>query len=154
MSNEPLVYLCGTITSDPKYLEWRKDAARLLLGHGIGSLDPVRGKNPCDWGKDGLVTDKDQVIYANGGFVPRDKRDVMRSDALLLGFWEPPDRQSIGTWCEFGWATAWDIPIVVCSELPEVVEHPFIWRQAAKVCATLEEGVEYLAFLLSEKWSG
>ena len=145
----PLVYLCGTITQNPKHLEWRKQATAMLADYGIDTLNPVRGKNPSDWRKDGL--DSVNTPYAKGGFVPRDRMDVLlRCDALLLGFWEPLDRQSIGTWWEAGWADSKGKPIVVCSELPEVVEHPFVWRQAAKVCATLEDGVEYLAFLLGE----
>lgn len=144
----PLVYLCGTITQDPKHLEWRKQATAMLADYGIDTLSPVRGKNPNDWRKDGL--DSTNTPYASGGFVARDKRDVARCDAVLLAFWEPLDRQSIGTWWEAGWASEMGKPIVVCSELPEVVEHPFVWRQAAKICPTLDDAVEYLVFLLGD----
>lgn len=159
---DPTVYLCGTITRDPKFLNWRREAEEKLEAWGIRSLSPVRGKNPDDWKANGLDTDKPRipgggyarpVIYSNGGFVPRDKYDVKRCDAVLLAFWEAPDRQSIGTWWEAGWASAWDKPIVVCSQLPEVVEHPFVWRQVARICPTLDEGIEYLAFLLSNRWN-
>jgi len=83
--NRPLVYLCGTITQDPKHLEWRKQATAMLADYGIDTLNPVRGKNPSDWRKDGL--DSVNTPYAKGGFVPQDRMDVLlRCDALLLGF--------------------------------------------------------------------
>jgi len=146
MSN-PLVYLCGTITQNPKHLDWRNAATDMLRDYNIDVLNPVRGKNPSDWRKDGL--DSKDTPYANGGFVARDRRDVVcRCDAMLLYFQDKLDRQSIGTWWEAGWASLLGKPIVVCSELPEVVEHPFVWRQVAKICPTLDDAVEYLVFLL------
>ena len=148
----PLVYLCGTITTDPVHLDWREEAERKLAPHGIGVLSPIRGKDPKDWKADGTDAIR-PVPYANGGFLPRDKRDVReRSDAVLIFFpaSAAPDRQSIGTWSEFGWATAWDIPVVVASDIPEVTGHPCIWRQAAQVTETLDQAIEYLVFLLGE----
>jgi len=147
--NTPLVYLCGTITTEPKYLNWRKDVEKYLLPYGVGCISPVRGKDPKDWRKDGLNAIR-PTIYDKGGFVPRDRRDVKRCDAVLLVFVEAPDRQSIGTWTEYGWADMLDKPIVVVSTLPEVIEHPFIWKSAARVCAAIEEGQDYIRFLLQK----
>ena len=147
--NGPLVYLCGTITPNAIHRDWRDAAEWELADYGIGCLSPVRGKNPADWTPDGLEG-KASVAYSNGGFVARDRRDVERCDALLLAFTKDmdPGRQSLGTWCELGWATAWNIPVVVWTDMPEIEKHPFIYRQAAKVCGTLDEALEYLEFLL------
>ncbi len=145
----PVVYLCGTITPNSVHLDWRKKAEEELAGYCIDVLNPTRGKDPTDWTLDGTDSAED-TPYACGGFVPRDRRDLRRADAVLLVFRTDSKvaRQSVGTWCELGWATAWDIPVVVVTDLPEVAKHPFVWRQAAKVCGTLDEGLEYLEFLL------
>ena len=145
----PRVYLCGTITPSPVHLEWRKVAEAALRPFRIDCLSPVRGKDPSDWQKDGLNSVRDDLPYAGGGFVPRDYRDIDRCDALLLMFTDTTSRQSIGTWMEAGYAVARAIPIVVVSQVPTVIGHPFIQRAAAKICPTLEVGVEYLKFLLS-----
>jgi len=148
-NHSPTVYLCGTITTDPKYLNWRTETEEKLATWGIDALSPIRGKTASQWSSNGL--DSIQLtIYDRGGFVDRDYRDVRRCDAVLVMFFEPPDRQSIGTWVEFGWADEMRKPIVVASDLPEVIQHPFIWKRAARVCPTLEEAQLYLQFLLGE----
>jgi len=144
----PLVYLSGTITPAKEHLAWRKEVTRKLRALGISVLDPIRGKQPADWIPSGLDA-KTPTTYLHGGFVARDWRDVNRADAVLLVFQSAPLRQSIGTWTEYGWATWQGIPVVVCSTIPEVIEHPFVYRLAARVCRTLDEAIAYLAFLLS-----
>jgi len=141
-------YLCGTITPDPKHLDWREDAEDLLLEYGIQALSPVRGKDPSDWSNDGLEG-KNGLPYDNGGFVGRDLRDVKRCDAVLVYFQQQVERQSIGTWVEFGWADMLGNPIIVCSELPEVVKHPFVYKRATRIEPTLDGACNYLKFLLS-----
>ena len=42
-------------------------------------------------------------------------------------------------------------PVVVWSTMPEVIEHPFITRMAARVCSTFDEAMDYLEFLLVKK---
>lgn len=150
--NEKLVYLCGTITTDPKHLNWRTHVQAELfntLGCKIRAISPVRGKSPSDWSKDGLEAIK-PTIYDKGGFVDRDLRDVKRSDAIFCNFPEKLERQSLGTWWELGWADMLGKPIVVVSQLPEVVQHPFVWKRVARICSTLEEGIEYTRFLLQD----
>lgn len=144
----PLVYLCGTITPDPKYLNWRVEATERLHALDIKVLNPVRWKNPEDWTADGLEGTSD-VPYSEGGFVARDQLDIERADALLLRFMDEPGRQSIGTWTEFGMAVEQRKMIVVVSDLPTVVKHPFVYKLATRVVATLDEGVRYLDFLFA-----
>jgi len=94
--SKPTVYLCGTITPDPKHLRWRETAEQVLARVGIIAVNPIRGKNPSDWTKDGMNAIQ-PTIYDRGGFVDRDERDVKRADAILLNFPEPLERQSLGT---------------------------------------------------------
>lgn len=148
--DSPLVYLCGTITPDLVHLEWREYAEQKLAEEGIGVLSPVRGKDPRDWTMDGQDSVR-KTHYAHGGFVPRDRRDIERCDAMLLHFMAEgdPDRQSIGTWVELGWAIELGTPVVVATDMDAVATHPFVYRHAAKVCGTLDDALGYLTFLLS-----
>ena len=144
----PKVYLAGTITPNPKHLAWRQRAESTLAMHNIDAISPVRGNSPADWTADGL--DGVDTVYADGGFVPRDERDIRRCDAVLLFFMDPLARQSVGTWAEFGMAYALGKPVVVCSGLPEIAQHPFVRRWSAKVVPDMEAAVAYLAFLLED----
>ena len=156
--NKPLVYLCGTITKEPRHLEWREDAEEYLALHGIGVLSPVRNKDPEDWTEGGL-DGRVGAVYAGGAFVERDERDLKICDAVLLYFpaHACPTRQSIGTWAEFGLAAlagGLGKPVVVVTDLPEVARHPFIYRRAAKITSSFDEALEYLVFLLGGESSG
>ena len=145
MSN---VYLGGTITPDPKYAEWRKYVAAALYEYGINAIDPMRGKDITDCTD--LKASHMESVWDNGGFVARDYRDIFRSDLLFILFEWLPDRQSIGTWAEMGFAYGCNIPYIVISQIPEVVNHPFVWKKAAKVCKDRHEGIDYARFLLGE----
>jgi len=144
----PYVYLGGTITPQAKHLDWRMEAAD-ALSPDIVTISPVRGKDPEDWTQDGLNS-LGPATYEDGGFVARDLRDIKRSDALLVMFQDIPTRQSLGTWVEYGYAHALGKPIVVVATHHTIAKHPFIYRLAAKVCPTLDDGIEYLKFLLAE----
>ena len=145
MSN---VYLGGTITPDPKYAEWRTYVATALFEYGIGSIDPMRGKDATDCTVP--KSPKETEVWDNGGFVARDYQDILRSDLLFILFEWLPGRQSIGTWAEMGFAYGCDIPYIVVSQIPEVITHPFVWKKAAKVCKDRHEGIEYARFMLGE----
>ena len=60
-----------------------------------------------------------------------------------------PNRQSVGTWAEWGMAHELNKPLIMVSDLPEVVGHPFIYKWATRLCSELEEGLEYMRFLLA-----
>jgi len=147
--SEKLVYLGGTITPNPIHLKWREHVASQLDLLFIQCINPVRGKNPADWDNNGFDANEG-VVYSKGGFVERDLRDVKRCDLIFCNFSEPLDRQSIGTWWELGWADMLGKPIVIVSTLPEVINHPFVWKRAARVCFTLDEGIGYTRFLLED----
>lgn len=141
-----LVYLGGSITTNPKHSEWRTYVADALIEDGIGTISPIRGKTAIDCIKQ---TDPQTNVFDNGNFVMRDYHDIERCDVLFLAFMEDwkPDRQSIGTWAEFGFAKCSGIPIVVVSDMPEVVKHPFIWKDS-NVFENLAKGIEYTKWLL------
>jgi len=142
----PKVYLCGTITNDRRHLDWRKYIADALAEYNIGSLSPVRGKDPPCWRQEDVAG----AVYDNGAFVARDYRDIQNSDALFVMFTkkEHVKRQSLGTWMELGYAKAMDIPVVIVTDIEEIADHPFIKDVAARICKTVDEGIAYTAWLL------
>lgn len=140
-----MVYLCGTITADPATHEWRVDAMMALAKRGIKVRSPMRGKNVGSLSKDGLTSNIPPLL-----FTARDLRDIHKSDALLiytLGI-ETLNRQSIGTWAEFGIAIERGIPIVFVATDPSVVNHPFVKKWASVVVPTLHEAVVWLDWLV------
>jgi len=161
----PSVYLCGSITKDPKCFGWRDEAdsllshwpeednvieVRLLEPTFLTVLDPCRGKQQNEWTDDGL--EAIDCIYSNGAFVSRDRRDVKGCDVLLCCWWGDPGRQSIGTWMEFGWASAWEKPIVFVdlTEDKYNTKHPFVYKQSEHF-GNLEDGCAYIRWLLLGK---
>lgn len=146
------VYLCGTMTSDPATRLWRLKATELLAkddGFGaISTVDPFRGQPKEKVSKDGLHGAMPGVMLSR-----RDAWTIRNCDVVLLyalGI-EKLDRQSIGTWAEFGYAgMGLHMPIVVVATERQVVAHPFIEDLASLVVPTLEEAIEAIRWLRLE----
>lgn len=141
----PKVYLCGTMTQDPRCSEWRELVSKELKAVGIDVLDPSRHKDPKEWSKNGF--EGKGTIYDNGAFVARDLEDIQKCDALLMYWWGEPGRQSIGTWMELGYAKAYNRPVCVVDITGEYVLHPFVYKTAAACFKALADGVSYIKWL-------
>ncbi len=137
------VYMCGTISKNDEHQDWREVVSRTLTTGGHIPLDPMRGKNVNDISEDGLTS---QVI-PGPLFVSRDFMDIKKTDVILCVFWRGFTRQSIGTWMELGAAALLGKPIVVVTNDPDVVSHPFILRFGSLTVGTIEEGLGALAWL-------
>ena len=136
------VYLCGTVSGDPATAKWREEAIDALEGRMLDAVNPIRGQEQID--RLGFECNVPSRL-----FVARDLNDVRKCDALLLYF---PlaccnERQSIGTWTEFGAAVILGKPIIVVSDDPNVINHPMIREKATLVVPTLTEAYEALTFL-------
>ena len=139
-----IVYLCGTITADLKTRKWREEATQLLNRYLIGSLSPLRGKDPDAISTDGLTSDIDPIL-----FTTRDLYDIHRSDVLLvytLGI-ETLQRPSLGTWAEMGIGIERAMPMIFVADHPSIVGHPFVKKWASTVVPTLDEAVRAIAWL-------
>ena len=143
------VYLAGTITTDPKHIEWRDFLTAKLAEYDINAISPIRDKDPSDWTDDGYEG-KSDLPYANGGYVERDLYDIRRSDIVLVNALYMPDRQSIGTWFEFGYAISKGIPVIVVADAPMITKHPFVYKHAAKIVSSVDEALNYIIFFLNE----
>jgi len=143
-----VVYLAGTITTDKRHIEWRDKIVAELAQCDIDAISPIRDKDPSQWTKDGYEVDEN-LPYANGGYVARDLYDIRRSDIIILNALHMPDRQSIGTWFEFGYAVAIEVPVIVVANDDIITKHPFVYKNAVKTVNTIDKAVEFVKFFLN-----
>lgn len=147
----PALYLCGSITQDPRTVEWRREVAAALADTEIVILDPCRGKDPKDWSVGGL--EGVNVPYEQGGYVARDFSDIRRSRAVLAYWPSDPGRQSVGTWMELGYCVGIGVPFVFVNEdHANPVSpgwHPFVYKNAARVFHDLRSGLAYVRYLFA-----
>jgi len=146
-----LVYLAGPIDglNYESCTNWREYAIAELKKDGITGLSPMRAK---EFLKEHLrIVDlvSEHILASDSGVTARDKWDVMRSDAVLFNLLEA-EKISIGTMVEYGWASAFDKPIVtVMEKQSNVHEHLMVRRLSAYRVETLEEGLTVVKALFA-----
>lgn len=123
-----IVYLGGSITKDPKHLNWRGTMQEQLMLAGHRALSPMRGKDSTRLGEKGLTSDIDPMLFCE-----RDRMDVERADVVISAYFAGLPRQSLGTWVEAGWAIWLHRPWIVYTDDPDVRFHPFVKKWAAAV---------------------
>jgi len=122
-----LVYLAGPIEGLP-YLDavkWRQRAAGILRLEGVGTLDPMRGKQVL-WGKTIESAELPQTSpqFTAEGIAYRDWHDVRRCDALIFNFLIGT---GYGTVMELAWAWALGKPVSVARPLNwPAAKHPLL----------------------------
>ena len=136
------IYLSGTITPDPKHNAWRAVFHEQFTLDGHDVYDPMRFKNIADLDAKGYTSAIPPSL-----FTARDKADIMKSDVMIVVFKRGLKRQSIGTWWECGWADLMNIPLIVMTDDPDVMNHPFILKWAALVAKTPEAVIQAVRFL-------
>lgn len=149
------LYLGGTITAKTEHLSWR-DEVRKIFNNGrmpwrppIQIVDPLRMQDPANFTKDGLH----DAATPDGFFVAVDIDNVKHSDAVMLVYWQHDEypgyrRQSIGTWAELGIAIDNHIPVIVVSDDPKVLDHPFVKCRAAIAVRTVKEACQWVRKML------
>lgn len=152
---DKLVYLAGPILglSYGSCNNWREYAIDELLKEGITGLSPMRAKESLK--KYSKLVDRTikHVLDADSGITTRDMWDVRRSDAVLFNLLDSK-QVSIGTMIEYGWASAFNKPIVSVmekkdSEKRNVHEHAIVRRLSGYRVETLEEGLNVVKALFA-----
>ncbi len=142
-----LVYLAGPIDgcTYEGCTSWREYAIKELNKEGITGLSPMRAKEFLK--QHPLLTDEvhEHVLITDAGITTRDMWDVRRADAILFNLLDAK-KVSIGTMVEYGWASAFNKPIITVIEKREhskrnVHEHTMIRRLTAYRVETLENGL-------------
>lgn len=147
--SRPIVYLAGPITgkSFGEATGWREWAAGGLHRYGIGSTDPLRGKDYLR-GEEKLDLAYPKTMSTPQGIFARDLYDVRRADAVLanvLGATKP----STGTIAEVVLAGWLRVPVVLVRDDADVHHtHPFIDQSCPYIVDNLDEGISILVHLL------
>ena len=149
------VYLGGPIDglSYEGCNSWREYAIRELAKEGIIGLSPMRGKE---------FLKKEQVIRGSykhplstdEGLTIRDMWDVRRSGIVLFNL-TGASSVSIGSMIEYGWASAFNKPIIAAiepinRENQNVHEHPMVRSLTAYRVETLDEGLAVAKALFAQ----
>lgn len=148
------VYLAGTITGlthDEARYNWRQDFDSLMPEH-IYCSSPMRGKEFLkDWG----VLDSDQDVYTHpmatsSGITTRDYNDVRTADAVIACFLDSGGKLSGGTFMEYGFAYALQIPIIgIGPEDDPNLRHLMAQHVLGYRLNTLEEAAAIVSLLLT-----
>lgn len=153
------VYLAGPITGlthDEARYGWRRDFVELLEGLKLDHIlcsSPMRGKEFL--ARVGVLG-SDQGLYSNNamstasGITTRDFNDVKTSDAMVACFLESGGKISGGTFMEYGFAHAFQKPIIgVGAKDDPNLTHLMAARVLGYQVDTLEEAAVIVGHLLT-----
>ncbi len=148
------VYLAGTITGlthDQARYGWRYEFAKLMPEH-IFCNSPMRGKEML---KDfGILTSgedyPDNAMTTSAGITCRDFNDVRTCDMMIACFTESGGRLSGGTFMEYGFAHALQIPIIgIGASNDPNLQHLMAQRVLGWRVDGLEEAANIVSLLLT-----
>lgn len=146
-----LVYLAGPIDgcTYEGCTGWREYATKQLAEDGIIGLSPMRAKEFLKSHPklvDGIY---DHPLTMDSGFTTRDMWDVRRCDAILFNLLNA-EKVSIGTMIEYGWASAFNKPMITVIEKEKNIhEHGMIRRLSGYRVDNLESGLTIVRALFS-----
>lgn len=144
------VYLAGPILhcNAEQANDWRRSAANILIDNNITGISPLR----CEplHGETYELQSADPMYGTPRAIQAKNLFDVQQCDITLAYM---PHLEGIapskGTICEISWAYAFNKPIILVSDSPEVIEHPVIQAQVPWILPTLEDGLEMCIGLLA-----
>jgi nucleoside 2-deoxyribosyltransferase len=138
-----LVYLAGPIDGHDYDTanKWRDFFIEILAQDGITGISPLRAKSFLREHPRLVDRISKHVLTSDSGLTTRDLWDVRRSDAILFNLLGAK-KISIGTMIEYGWASAFNKPIVTIMENQKNIhEHPMIRSLSGYRVPTSEEGL-------------
>lgn len=153
------IYLAGPIsglTHDEARYGWRKDFVDMLEAAGLDHIhcfSPMRGKEFL--AQAGVLTSTGvnspaHAMATDAGITTRDLNDVKNCDAMVACFLESEGRPSLGTAIEYGFAAAFQKPIVAIGHLGDPnISHLMMQRLAGYHLLNLEDSIPLVAHLLT-----
>lgn len=122
---KPKIYLAGPMggLSWEDANSWRLDLT-FMLGPQFEILNPMRGKTPETWAKNGPYPE--YLFYSSDLVITRDLNDVEQASALVVNFpYKTP--HGIGTAIEMGTAIPLRKPVIIVLHPDDLLrQHPFI----------------------------
>jgi nucleoside 2-deoxyribosyltransferase len=141
--NNKFVYLAGPITGlrMNEANDWR-DYVKSKLHTNIIGISPLRGEPPIE----GVYAphDKDSKFRHPKAIAAKNYYDTHNCDAILayIPLKHNSEKPSFGTVFELGWATGINIPTILVTDDPRLVEHPIIEAKVNWVLPTLDDAIE------------
>lgn len=159
------IYLCGAISHQTlgQSDDWRRYLASQLDGHHeqpsgasvtLLTYSPLRGetffrKIQPDEKFSPTLKDNASLISTPNGVLGRDLNDVANASLVIANFLPSPDKVSIGSVYEIGYAKAKGIPVVlIIQETGNIHQHVFLSNSAVYIVRNLEDAVAVSKFLL------
>jgi len=141
--NRPyMIYLAGYISKEKalECMEWRARIKNFYnmkpKWHGaIEFVDPMNGESVASLGKEGLTSS-----FPPHAIVHRDRSSVKEADLIIANvntFGE--ERAPIGTICEMAWAFLYEKPIIMITEDPRYIHHPFTSYFSSAIVKSVDE---------------
>ena len=148
---EKSVYLGGPVKglSYSDSIIWREYAKKELARYSIEGISPMRAKEFLAQEK--VLTDRYDslhVLASSTGITIRDRWDVKRCTLFLANLVEAKEI-TIGTMIEYGWASAYDKPIITIMEKEgNLHDHSILRGLTGFRVETLDEGLQVARALL------
>jgi len=128
------IYIPGSVPNAREHTDaWRNEATILLESYGIEVLDPCRRKAIYD-----------PKLFTPNEIVFRDLKDVDDSQLILMNFHLVGDKLPIGTVMEAMFAWMQKKPVVVVSDDPRIVGHPWIQAMVVRIFKSIPEACCYI----------
>jgi len=145
------VYLAGPISglAYDEAQDWRIKVIQQLASLGITGYSPLRAKSYLrEYGK--LEQGYEQhPLSSDRGITSRDSFDVRTADAVLFNLMGATSRVSIGTCIEYGWASAFNKPIVTAIEdSGNIHDYPMVREVTGFRTHSLEDAVQIISRIL------
>jgi len=140
------VYLVGPIggLSYDDATKWRLDAREHLEDVGFTVLDPMSGKE-CLKNDKSIGVGLNNTKYVENGYIYHS--DLFRlnaADIILSNLTKLSSRPTIGTFFEYGYATAKGKTIITVTTDEYISKHPFIVNSSI-IVPTLEDAYDLLS---------
>ena len=129
------VYLSGPIYLNNKHETefWRNEATKFLEQYGISTIDPCRAK----------ATYQPEFFTCNE-ILFRDLKDIDKADVVLVNFNLHGGKLPIGTVCEVMYAWMKQKPVVIVSNDPAIVNHPWMGALSVKIFKDINLALTYI----------
>lgn len=146
------IYLAGPITGQTyaEATDWREQFAKSLDPEYFALANPMRGKHYLQALHKIEATEYGalNVLSAAKGIVARDRNDVRTADLVIANFLTAPERASLGTAIEFGWADAWRVPILSIVDAGNIHKHAMLMELSGWVVPTVQEAIDIVNALV------
>lgn len=124
------VYLSGPIASltPAEATSWRAYAQKFLLEYSKGEVIGICPMRHSSFKKEHGHRREDDVLKDAHACYLRDKNDIKECNLMFVNVIDPPQRISMGTNIEIGWADAFGKPIICVANRDGMYDKDLLFR--------------------------